>query len=322
MTRVRFRKLPERESMIRTPFIPVFFVVVFLLASSRAEAATYTIDGDMAGAVTNYTVKNKDTLYSIARHFDLGIVEMMAANPGLDPWIPPVGTELTLPTAYVLPTISRKGIVIDLSALRLFYFPDPQTVMTFPLGIGMDGWSTPKGVTQIVLKRDHPTWIAPASILEANPDLPHVVPPGPDNPLGDYALNLGWEGYRIHGTNKPYGIGRRSSHGCMRMYPEDIEALFALVKVGTPVTVIDNPYRIGWKGDTLFLQTTPSQEQADEISTRKELTLTDIPQMYGDLHQLAGDASEAIDWNAVHNAAMWRSALPIAIAEREAETTK
>ena len=198
--------------MIRAPLAFIVFTVLYMLAVRPAEAATYTIDGDVAGEVTRYTVKDKDTLYSVARHFDLGIVEIMAANPGLDPWIPPVGTELTLPTAYVLPTISRKGIVIDLSALRLFYFPDPKTVMTFPLGIGMDGWSTPTGTTRIVLKRDHPTWIAPESILKENPDLPKVVPPGPDNPLGDYALNLGWEGYRIHGTNKPYGIGRRSSH--------------------------------------------------------------------------------------------------------------
>ena len=309
--------------MMRTPFASILFAVLFVLATTcGAGAATYKIDGDMAGEVAQYTVKDKDTLYSIARHFDIGIVELMAANPGLDPWIPPVGTVLTLPMAYVLPTISRKGIVIDLSELRLFYFPDPQTVMTYPLGIGMDGWSTPTGVTQIVLKRDHPTWVAPASILEANPDLPHVVPPGPDNPLGDYAMNLGWEGYRIHGTNKPYGIGRRSSHGCMRMYPEDIEALFAMVKVGTPVTVVDNPYRIGWKGDTLFLQTTPSQEQADEIASRKELTLTDIPQMYGDLRALAGDAWEAIDWKAVHNAALWRSTIPVAIAEREEAATQ
>lgn len=304
--------------MMRT-FLASFFAVIglFMLAPDMAQAATYKIEGDTAGAVTQYTVQDKDTLYSIARHYDVGIVEMMAANPGIDPWVPKVGTVLTLPTAYVLPTLERTGIVIDLSELRLFYFPedDKSTVMTFPLGIGMDGWTTPTGTTSIVLKREHPTWIAPASILAANPDLPHVVPPGPDNPLGDYAMNLGWPGYRIHGTNKPYGIGRRSSHGCMRMYPEDIEALFKMAKVGTPVTVIDASYKIGWKGNTLYLQTTPSQQQADEIAMRKDMTLTDIPEMYGDLKALAGEGA-AIDWKVVHEAALWRSGIPIAIATK------
>ena len=306
--------------MIRRPFASVFFTVLcllFLLPGS-AGAMTYRIAGDTAGEIIHYTVKDKDTLYGIARHFDIGIVEIMAANPDIDPWIPPVGAVLTLPTAYVLPTITRKGIVIDLSELRLFYFPDDNTgtVMTFPLGIGMDGWTTPTGTTSIVLKREHPTWIAPASILAANPDLPHIVPPGPDNPLGDYAMNLGWPGYRIHGTNRPYGIGRRSSHGCMRMYPEDIETLFKAVDVGTPVTVIDAQYKIGWKGNILYLQTTPSQQQADQIVARKDITLADIPQMYGDLNALAG-AGATIDWGAVHEAALWRSGIPLAIATRQ-----
>jgi len=301
---------------MRRYFVLSCFAIIslLLLATSGAGAATYAIEGDMAGAVTHYTVQDKDSLYSIARQFDVGIVEVMSANPGIDPWVPKPGTVLTVPTAYVLPTIARKGLVIDLSELRLFYFPDEHTVMTYPLGIGMDGWSTPTGVTQIVLKRDHPTWIAPQSILAVNPDLPHVIPPGPDNPLGDYAMNLGWDGYRIHGTNKPYGIGRRSSHGCMRMYPEDIAVLFADVNVGTTVTVIDAPYKIGWEGNTLFLQTTPSQQQADEISAGKTVSLTDIPQMYGDVRQLAGTAT--IDWNAVRNAAMWRTGIPVAIAVR------
>ena len=305
--------------MIRTPFILAAFICLLLLASPRTEAATYVINGDMAGEVTQYKVKDKDTLYSIARESDVGIVELMSANPGIDPWVPKAGTVLTLPTAYVLPALPRKGIVIDLSELRLFYFPDAQTVQTYPLGIGMDGWSTPTGITSIVLKREHPTWIAPDSILKANPNLPHMVPPGPDNPLGDYAMNLGWQGFRIHGTNKPYGIGRRSSHGCMRMYPEDIAELFPDVDVGTTVTVIDQPYKIGWSEDTLYLQTTPSAQQADQIALNKEdMTLTNIPQMYGDIRQLAG-AGAMIDWNVVHSTELWRSTIPTPIAIRAKE---
>ena len=270
----------------------------------------------MAGSITYYTVKKKDTLYAIARQFDVGIVEIMAANPGIDTWLPKEGTILTIPTAYVLPTVQRSGIVIDLSELRLFYFPDPQTVMTFPLGIGMDGWSTPAGVTTIVEKRIHPTWTVPDSIRQAKPDLPPSIPPGPDNPLGDYALNLGWSGYLIHGTNRPYGIGRRSSHGCMRMYPEDIAALFNAVDKGTQVTVIDAPYKLGWKEDMLYLQVTASQEQTDEIAGYKPLSLTDIPQVYGDVRQIAGSANK-IDWSAVHQAVLWRAGIPVVIATRD-----
>ncbi len=128
-------------------------------------------------------------------------------------------------------------------------------------------------------------------------------------------MNLGWTGYLIHGTNRPYGIGRRSSHGCMRMYPEDISVLFAAVNAGTPVTVIDAAYKLGWQGNTLFLQVTPSQAQADQIATRKPVLLTDIPQVYGDILQMAGSAAK-IDWRIVHDAAMWRSGIPIPIAER------
>jgi L,D-transpeptidase ErfK/SrfK len=307
--------------MIRTPFASFFLAVVclLLLLPDRAGAATYTIVGDLAGAVTEYTVKEKDTLYKIARQHDIGIVEIMTANPGIDPWVPTVGAILTIPTAYVLPTVERKGIVIDLSSLRLFYFPenDKNTVMTFPLGIGMDGWATPVGVTKITLKREHPTWIAPESIIKEDPDLPRVVLPGPDNPLGDYAMNLGMPGYRIHGTNKPYGIGRRSSHGCMRMYPEDIETLFKMVGVGTQVTIMESQYKIGWSEGTLYLQTTPSQEQADEIFEREELTLMDIPGMYGNLSAMAGESADDIDWDAVRMAALWRSGIPIAITTRE-----
>ena len=303
--------------MMRAPFILYFLAFIcLLLAESPAQAAVYAIEGDMAGAVAHYTVKKKDTLYSIARQFDIGILEIMVANPGVDVWLPKEGSTITIPTSYVLPTLGRRGIVVDLSELRLFYFPDPHTVMTFPIGIGMDGWSTPTGVTNVVLKREHPAWTAPESILKANPDMPHYIPAGPDNPLGDYAMNLGWPSYLIHGTNRPYGIGRRSSHGCMRLYPEDISALFGDVSIGAQVTVIDAPYKLGWQENTLFLQVTPSQQQADEIAKNKPMSLTDIPQVYGDVRQIAGSSAK-IDWHAVHEAMMWRTVIPVAIATRE-----
>ena len=303
--------------MIRfSPAILFTAVVVILFSSNTGSAATYTIESDQVGTVGSYTVKEKDNLFSIARQMDVGIIEMVAANPGVDVWVPKEGTTLTIPTSYILPTIGRNGIVVDLSELRLFYFPDPHTVVTFPIGIGMDGWSTPTGVTSIVKKREHPTWTAPESILEASPDMPHFIPAGPDNPLGDYAMNLSWQNFLIHGTNKPYGIGRRSSHGCMRLYPEDISALFAMVKEGTVVTIIDAPYKIGWKGDTLFLQVMPTQKQAEELARLKPMSLEKIPQVYGDIHQIAG-SSAAIDWRSVNEAVMWRTGIPAAIATGE-----
>ena len=293
----------------------VTLIAAFFFSETTA-AATYTVTGDVVGSTARYVIKKKDTLYSIARQFDIGIVEIVAANPGTDVWMPKEGDTITIPTSYVLPTTAHNGIVVDLSELRLFYFPDPYTVTTFPIGIGMDGWSTPTGVTKIVKKREHPTWTAPDSILKANPDMPHFIPAGPDNPLGDYAMNLDWPNYLIHGTNRPYGIGRRSSHGCMRLYPEDISVLFSNVSEGTIVTVIDAPYKLGWKDDTLLLQITPSQQQADEIARSKPISLKDIPQVYGDVHQMAGSAAK-IDWRAVHDAVMWRTGIPTAVATRE-----
>ena len=285
----------------------------FLLMAASAHAETAS--GDVVGKIQYYTVQPEDTLYAVARRFDIGIVDIMAANPGVDLWVPDPGTVLTLPTMYVLPPVKHEGIVINLSELRLFYFPDPHTVVTFPIGIGRDGWETPVGTTTIVEKRKNPIWTPPDSIRADNPDLPNFIPAGPDNPLGDYAMNLGWSGYLLHGTNRPYGIGRRSSHGCIRLYPEDIEKLFNAVKEGTVVTVIDSPYKLGWRKNTLFLEITPTQIQTDSIAEHKPLDIQDIPKLYGDIRQLAGTAQ--IDWRAVRDAVMWRNSIPIAIAYRE-----
>ncbi len=309
--------------MMRPSFTFCCFIVIssFLLSAGMAQAAAYPWEGDILGEVAHYTVAKNDTLYSVARKFDLGIVEIMAANPGVDTWLPKEGSVLIIPTAYILPTIGHEGIVVDLSGLRLFYFLDKWTVMTFPIGIGMDGWLTPTGATTIVLKRVHPSWTVPEAIRKVKPNLPAYVPAGPDNPLGDYAMNLGWNGFLIHGTNRPFGIGRRSSHGCMRLYPEDIAALFADVPKGTPVTIIDFPYRLAWKNDTLLLQITSSQKQEDEISKHKPMSQDDIPQVYGDVLQIAGPSAK-IDWNAVHAAVMQRTGIPVAIATREMAVQK
>ena len=220
-------------------------------------------DSDVVGRLRHTTVQGDETLLDIARAYDLGYDEILAANPGLDPWTPPSGARVTLPSAHVLPDAPREGIVINLAARRLFYYPRadtgaPRRVITHPIGIGREGWATPLGRTTVAKKHAAPAWTVPASIRREHAakgdPLPAVVPPGPNNPLGSHALRLGWPSILIHGTSKPAGIGMRVSHGCMQLYPEDIAPLFDAVPVGTPVTVVDQPYLVGLGADGLLLE--------------------------------------------------------------------
>ncbi len=300
-------------------FRGVLFALCFLVAvcGSRGQAAIYNpADDEVIGQVTFYAVQKGDTLYSVARTHDLGIVEVMAANPGVDVWQPETGRVLSLPTAHVLPASPRRGIVINLSELRLFYYSDSHTVMSFPVGIGKEGWPTPVGTTLIAKKRIAPVWIPPASIRRETPDLPEKIPAGPDNPLGNYALNLGWPGFVVHGTNYPRSIGRRSSHGCIRLYPEDIATLFERVEPGTKVTVIDTPYKLGWRDDQLWLEVTPEQYQADEIIEHGIIRSQTIPDgLDAAVIETAGENTR-IDWYAVDRAVKTRTGLPVAVARK------
>ena len=211
----------------------------------------------------------EDTLSDIARRFNIGYEEILRANPAVDPWLPREGTAVVLPTQFVLPDAPRNGVVINLAALRLFYFPpvkkgEPQTVITHPIGIGQIGWSTPVGNTKIVRKKADPTWYPPASVRKEHAEegeiLPVKIGPGPDNPLGKYAFTLDWPSYLIHGTNQPYGVGLRASHGCIRLYPEDIAQLFDKIPVGTKVTVVNQPVVYGYRGDVMYAQSYPALE--------------------------------------------------------------
>jgi len=213
--------------------------LILLAALAVFAFPQYAAADDAIGMVSEYTVRPDDTLYKIARRFDLGAVELVAANPGINTKPLKAGQNLTLPTRHLLPAVKREGIVIDLSVMRLFYFSGTQAPLTFPVAVGRKGWETRTGITTVVMKRRHPAWVPPDSIRAEDPALPAIVPPGPNNPLGDHALSLGWEGYLIHGTNSPSSIGKRVSHGCIRLYPEDIAVLFAAVKEGTPVTIIN-----------------------------------------------------------------------------------
>jgi L,D-transpeptidase ErfK/SrfK len=219
---------------------------------------------DVVGVVRRVVVGKEDTLPDIARRFNVGYEEIVRANPGVDPWLPGEGREVVVPTQFVLPDAPREGVVVNVAAMRLFYYPapnkkgDPREVITHPIGIGKVGWNTPEGVTKIVSRTKDPTWTPPASVrrehLKNGEKLPARVPPGPDNPLGAHMFRLGWPSYLVHGTNKPYGVGMRSSHGCVRLYPEDIEILFEAVPVGTQVRVVNQPYLVGWAGERLYVQ--------------------------------------------------------------------
>jgi L,D-transpeptidase ErfK/SrfK len=243
---------------------------------------TFPFDPQTTGVVGELQVtfsRHEDTLPDIARRFNLGFDELVNANPGVDPWLPGEGTRIVLPTQFVLPDAPAEGVVVNLAALRMFHFPKPdkdgqRVVHTYPIGIGKVGWATPAGTTKIVSKRKDPYWTPPASVrkehaAEGDP-LPARVPPGPDNPLGNRAMNLGWPSYLIHGTNKPAGVGLRASHGCIRMYPEDVVVLFDRVPVGTKVTVVNQPIVYRWQGDTMYVQAYPPHEELLEAKAKKK----------------------------------------------------
>ena len=205
----------------------------------------------------------ENTFPDLAREYGLGYDELVAANPGIDPWLPGAGTPVLLPTQYVIPDVPREGIVLNIASKRLFYFPhaeegSPQVVLTYPIGIGRVGWETPLGSATVVSKARDPSWFVPASVRrehrELGDPLPSVVPPGPDNPLGKFVLKLDLPGYLIHGTNQPYGVGMRVSHGCVRLYPENIELLYELVGTGEKVMIINEPYLEGQRDGEFYFE--------------------------------------------------------------------
>lgn len=252
------------------------------MIASTAQATVYPLpppDMDVIGDVKVIYASKDDTLLDIARNYSLGYDEMVHANPGVDRWAPGEGTPMVLPTRYILPDTPREGIVLNVAEMRLYYYPTAsaggeRVVHTYPVSIGRMDWKTPMGLTKVVAKEVDPPWRPPASIKAEHAKegdiLPDVVPGGPDNPLGRFAMRLGVPGYLIHGTNKPYGIGMRVTHGCVRMYPEDIEQLFGMVPVGTSVRLIDQPVKVGRLNGELLVE---SHEPLEEDELPMKVTL-------------------------------------------------
>lgn len=245
--------------MVIRVYAVVLFACLLLLWSGPVGAAEefFAGDNEVIGAMKSYVIKESDSLIELARKYDLGYNEIADANVKMDPFIPDLGATVRIPTFWVLPNYPRKhGIIINLSELRLYYYPyqDAKFVFTFPIGIGDEGTETPLGTFTIIEKKVNPTWYVPKSIQEERPGFPAQVPPGPDNPLGTHALRLSIGPVLIHGTNKPWGTGRRVSHGCIRLYPEDIPELYRLVSKGTKVFILRQPVKLGMKNGRIYLE--------------------------------------------------------------------
>jgi len=234
---------------------------------------------DVIGEVQLVFASEENTFSDLAREYGLGYDELVAANPDVDPWLPGAQTPVVLPTQFVIPDVPREGIVLNIASKRLFYFQPAtegaaQTVLTYPIGIGRVGWETPIGSSTIIAKARDPSWYVPASVRreheELGDPLPSIVPPGPDNPLGKFVLKLDIPGYLLHGTNQPYGVGMRVSHGCVRLYPENIEILYELVGMGESVRIVNEPYLAGQMDGQWYVEGHAPLED-DEVSSEDHL---------------------------------------------------
>jgi L,D-transpeptidase ErfK/SrfK len=305
--------------MIAIRFRPVTAVLaaVLLAVAPHCAGRAYLLpsEGDgVVGAVSIILASRSDTISDLALAWNQGYRELRAANPDVDPWLPADGVEVVIPSRYVLPSGPREDIVINVPEMRLYYYPKPKpgeapVVITHPISIGRQEWTTPHGVTTVVAKAKDPTWYPPESIREehaAEGDiLPRVVAPGPDNPLGRYALRLGIRGYLIHGTNKLYGLGMRVTHGCIRMYPEDIEHLFHDVRVGARVRIINEPNKVAISDDEIYIEVHPRLDE--------ERSVNEYSQVVDRVIALAAGRQVNIDWNSLRHAIEQRRGVPVAI---------
>jgi L,D-transpeptidase ErfK/SrfK len=276
---------------------------------------------EIVGYVQRTVVGKDDTLPDIARRFDVGYEEMLLANPGVDPWLPGVGREVVVPTQFVLPAAPHEGVVVNVAAMRIFYYPPhkkgaPQLVYTHPIGIGRVGWKTPEGTAKIVSRTKDPVWVVPKSVRDEHAEdgetLPARVPAGPDNPLGQYMFRLSWPSYLIHGTNKPYGVGMRSSHGCMRLYPEDIAVFYDLIPIGTKVTVVNQPYLFGTRDATLYLQAyAVMEDDSRDWSNNRQRLLAHL--LSPKLRKEVSVRDDGIDWQRVGDVAHSPRAIPVPV---------
>lgn len=274
-------------------------LVGFMLSSKALFAATFPLPprgDDIVGQLQTYVVQRGDNFPKIAQKYEVTYTGLIEANPGVNPQAPSRGTALIIPSKYVLPNVPRQGIVVNLAELRLYYFPaHKDEVITYPVGIGVTGTNLPAKELKIVEKVKNPSWYIPPDIhkelAKEGYNLPDVLPPGPDNPLGDYKMRLSDRTFLIHGVVDPSTVGRLSSHGCMRMYPEDIKALFGMVPVGTPVRIINQPYKVGWNDGKLYL------EAHLPLHAQQVADTTDQAPIMAAVHDVANSKKADVNWN-------------------------
>lgn len=288
-----------------------------------SDRFTLPITSNVVGEIQVLQVSHEDTLYEIARRYDLGIDELSEANPGVDRWLPGQGTVVVLPTRFVLPAAPRKGIVLNIASKRLFYYPHGRLrgapiVITHPVGVGRVDWSTPTGSTNVIAKAKDPSWYVPKSVrvehAAMGDPLPSVVPPGPENPLGKFVLSLGMAGYLIHGTNKPAGVGMRVSHGCIRLYPEDIKPLYETVPIGASVTIVNQPYLVGWSGKKLYVEAHAPAE--DDQTDRAAALRTDLVK----IARMGGQSEDSVDWKKVERVIRDAIGFPVPVTRGSPDT--
>lgn len=283
------------------------------LGATAAGAEPFTLSNPNDSVIGSpFYVKSKQehTLLDVGRHFSAGVDEMKTANPAVDQWLPGEGTDVLVPHFHVLPNTPRDGIVINLSEKRMYFYKSPTEVETFPVGVAREGFSTPTGTFTIIEKKENPTWTPPESIRKEHAAfgdiLPAVVPAGPDNPLGAYAMRLSNPSYLIHGTSKPWGIGMSVSGGCTRLYPEDIARLFPMVPMGATVRIVEQPYKAGWQGDDLYLEVNVGE---GDTSAGKPIEPV--------INAIIGDASGVtVDWDEVRRVKEANEGIPRLVGSR------
>jgi L,D-transpeptidase ErfK/SrfK len=301
---------------------PLFTLLVVSFFATASQATVYEVPPDgsaVVGTDTHFRTQYKDTLLDIARRNSLGYYEIIRANPGVDMWLPGEGTDIMLPGRRILPPGPREGIVVNLPEHRLYYYPKPKrgekpVVITYPVSIGKMDWKTPIGETRVIQKEKHPNWYPPEGVRKehlANGDpLPAVVKAGPDNPLGDYAMRLaaGNGTYLIHGTNNPMAVGMAITHGCVRMYPEDVAALFPLIPVGTRVWLINEPVKVAFVDGELLMEAHPPVDDEGQNTTEPDMEL-----LSQKLDLALGNTTAAINWDFAKTALQTANGIPTVV---------
>jgi L,D-transpeptidase ErfK/SrfK len=308
-----------RNDMIRGS---LFSLALWALFAGSSQATVYEIPADgssVVGADTHMTAVYQDTLLDIARRNSLGYYEIIRANPGVDMWLPGAGKDIMLPGRRILPAGPREGIVVNLPEHRLYYYPkskkgEKPVVITYPVSIGKMDWKTPIGETRVIQKEKHPNWYPPEGVRKehlANGDpLPAVVKAGPDNPLGDFAMRLAAGGgtYLIHGTNNPMAVGMAITHGCVRMYPEDVAALFPLIPVGTKVWLVNEPVKVAFVAGELLMEAHPPVDEEGQNTSDPDLNL-----LSQKLDQALGNTTAAIHWDFAKEALQAANGIPTVV---------